>query len=102
MVVNRERKTVKREIGELDVDYCTAMEVIDVLNGYIQSHGDAVKLYEETRDYSDSKYISVTVLAPEDDHQYAKRVEVEEHYAALNEERERKEFERLRNKFECP
>lgn len=101
-MVNRERKIVKREIGELDVDYCTAEEVIDVLKGYIQSHGDAVKLYVEDRDYGDYKYISVTIMAPEDDKQYAKRVEQEEYYAALNEERERKEFERLQAKFGNP
>jgi septum formation topological specificity factor MinE len=102
MTVNRERKLVKREIGELDVDYCTAVDIIDVLKNYIQSHGESVKLYMEDRAYSDYKYISVTVMALEDDYQYAARIIQEEHIAAEQEKRDRATFERLQRKYECP
>lgn len=98
-MVNRERKLVGKEITSLYVDGITAKNVIAELQGYIDKYGDSVSLHKATEAYSDHEYIAVCVQALEDDKQYAKRIEQEEYYENLREQRDRAEFERLQKKF---
>lgn len=99
MTVNRERKLVGHEKTSIDFEYDTLDEAIANLQRYREEYGGAARIEERHRAYSDGTYLAIMVYEPETDKEMTTRIAREEHYAAQQEERDRKDFERLQKKF---
>ena len=99
MTVNRERKLVWHEKGSIDFEYNTLDESIDKLQHYRADYGGDARIEERHREYSDGTYLAIMVNELETDKEMAHRIAREEKYAAQQEEFDRREFERLQNKF---
>ena len=99
MTVNRERKLVWHEKTSIDFEYHTLDEAIANLQRYREDYGGDARIDERHHKYSDGTYLAIMVKEPETDLEMTKRIAQEEHYAAQQEERDRKDFERLQKKF---
>jgi diacylglycerol kinase family enzyme len=97
MAVNRERKLVSKEAAEIYFNSHTLDEAIAKLEAYRASYGGNAKIQQQ-RQYDD-EYLALMVEQPETDQQMARRIAQEVRDDALREERDRREFERLANKF---
>jgi hypothetical protein len=99
--VNRERILRAREKETVDLDCCTLVEAVERLKKLLDTYGFYATLDSTCEQYSDSdqKYLRVFVDEPETDAEMQYRIEQEERYAAMAEDRDRREFERLQAKF---
>lgn len=68
------KKTIKVEVGTLDVSYATATEIIKQLTPYINEYGEEnVTTSKEYENYSDEPYIGIFITREETDEEYSKR-----------------------------
>jgi hypothetical protein len=99
MAVNRERKKIEREVSSFDIEYMSVDHVIEAMISFKKQYGGNARFLEERHAYSDGHYIALCVEVFETDEEMAKRIALEERWAAEDAERDRKEFERLKAKF---
>lgn len=99
MTVNRERKLVWHEKISIDFEYDSLVEAIAKLQSHRADYGGDARIEEHPRTYSDGAYLAIMVNEPETDREMTDRITREEHHAAIREERDRQEFERLQKKF---
>ena len=92
-MVDRTRKMVLKEVNTLDV-YCTTLGSLKAEIDRMIEHYGADTVVE-----SDDTYISVKTKRAETDEEMAARIANEEIWEANRDERDRKEFERLKAKF---
>jgi siroheme synthase (precorrin-2 oxidase/ferrochelatase) len=99
--VNRERILRSREKETVYLDSCTLGEAVEQLKKLVQTYGEKATLDSTCEQYSDSdkEYLRVFVDEPETDDEMNARIAQEERYAAMAENRDRREFERLQAKF---
>lgn len=93
------RKMVNKEVATINIDGYLLKDVIKDLTALLVEHGDGAMVREETYTYEDGKYLALLVPTLETDEEMAFRLREEAFYASVREDRERKEFERLRAKF---
>ena len=99
--VNRERILRSREKETVWLDGNTLGEAVEQLQKLVRTYGEKAKLDSTCEQYSDSdkEYLRVFVDESETDAEMTARIELEERYAAMAEDRERREYERLQAKF---
>jgi len=98
-MVNRERMMSPRRMETLDLDYSTLSSALETIQCLIDKYGPDAMICEYDADYSDNKYLAVSVKVPETDQEMAKRIREEERWEADMTARDRVEFERLKAKF---
>ena len=98
MTVNRERMMSLRRMGTLDLEYSTLIDALDTIQCLIDKYGPDAMICEYDADYSDNKYLAVSVKVPETDQEMARRIKEEERWEAEKTARDRVEFERLKAK----
>jgi hypothetical protein len=83
--------------------YCSAVETIQTLQGYVDKYERWGTVYFVASVYSryDKEYAvtSVEFKSPETDEEYQQRLALESEKQAYNEKREREEYERLKGKY---
>jgi hypothetical protein len=99
MAVNRERKMVEDEYTSIDFEYNTLDEAIKRLQTYRKDVGGDARFAIRQYEYSDNTYLALMTTRPETDAEMAKRIAGEERWAALREQQEREDFERLAKKY---
>ena len=99
MTVNRERKLVWHEKTSINFEYDTLDKAIANLQRHREDYGGAARIEERHCKYEDGTYLAIMVNEPETDKEMTYRIAREEKYAAQREEFDRREFERLQNKF---
>lgn len=94
------KKTVMGIVDDyVDMDYATLGEFRDRIDGWIKQHGHNA-MFEFQDDYDGyGRHLVLKAERLETDEEYNKRIAQEEHYNKIAEERDRKEFERLKKKF---
>ena len=99
--VNRERILRSREKETVWLDGNTLGEAVEQLQKLVKTYGEKATLDSTCEEYSDSdkEYLRVFTMEPETDAEMNARIAQEEKYAAMAEERDRREFERLQEKF---
>ena len=99
MTVNRKRKMIEVEYTSIDFEYNTLDEAIERLQKYREELGGDARFDTRHYSYSDDTYLAIMTKRPETDAEMAHRIAREERLAVQQEEFERREFERLQNKF---
>ncbi len=84
----------------VSIDYETLGDFKKSLDEWIKKHGPDAR-FEYYEEYGD-RYLAIMAEREETDREYNKRLEEEAHWKAIAEERDRKEFERLKAKYEDP
>jgi hypothetical protein len=97
-MVNRERLMVSKRMESLDLDCSTLGSALETIQCLIDKYGPDAMICEY-EDYSDNKYLAVSVKVPETDEEMARRIREEERWEADKTARDRAEFERLKAKF---
>lgn len=101
MTVDRNRKVIWANTGRsVSFDFMTALDVIREMNSAIDSFGDKVEIREEQDRYSDYTSLYYYIEREETDVEMNKRINEEEYYTKMTEDRDAKEFARLKAKFE--
>ena len=99
-MVDRSRKVIRAYTGtDIDLEYLTLKEAAARIQSLIAQYGEDAKIETHSPAYSDSEYLGVYADRPETDKEMARRIAQEEKWAKDQEERDRREFERLRAKF---
>jgi hypothetical protein len=99
MPVNYERQMVDTEVSTLSVKYRKLSELAETIQNLIADYGPDANIFECQYEYSDDRYFAVMVKLPESDHAYKKRIEAEERWHELQQQRDKAEYERLKTKF---
>ena len=101
MAVNRNRKTRLVEVDTIDSDsiYGTLGDLLALVQALVRNHGADAQVSQEERRYSDGEYIAVKVYRDETDEEMQERIADEERWEAARQENERREYQRLREKF---
>lgn len=83
----------------VDMDYATLGEFRDRIDAWIKQHSRNA-MFESQDDYDGyGRHIVLKAERLETDEEYEYRKKSEEHYKKIAEERDRKEFERLKKKY---
>jgi len=93
------KKLVMHQKETVDLDYKTIGEAIEYLKSLQDTYGPDAKLENDSYPYEDTTYLFVKVLEEETDKEYQIRVDHEAKMKVWQEERDKKEFERLSAKF---
>jgi hypothetical protein len=98
-----DRKRVWAEESTISIDNSRAIDIIKELQAHVQEYGDSVKIQEQERsyDYDGGTYFAIMVERDENDDEMKIRLEREESVRIICEERDRKEFQRLQQKFKA-
>jgi hypothetical protein len=97
--VNRNRMMRDTPMENADFDGYTLQQVAARIKGLIAQYGPTASIGKHTYPYDDGEYQYVFKEIPETDEQMNERIANEERWFAGDEERERREFERLQAKF---
>lgn len=100
MKVNRDRKLVP--IEQCYVDFETNLgSVLEQVTALIKKYGKDAYIDGQTDSYSDSdrETFHVYTMEPESDEKFKERIEYEEKWAKVAEERDLQDFVRLSKKF---
>lgn len=101
MAVDRNRKVIWANTGRsVSLDFMTVVDVIKEMNSVIDTYGDKVEIREEQGRYSDYTSLYYYIEREETDEEMNKRINEEEYYTKMAEDRDAKEFARLKAKFE--
>jgi hypothetical protein len=98
-MVNRNRLNVLKRMEGLDLDCSNLSSALETIQSLIDKYGPNATICEYDADYSDNKYLVVSVKVPETDMEMTRRIAEEERWEADKTARDRKEFERLKAKF---
>ena len=96
------RLTVPQQIEDFYPSYTTAVDLLETLQRLIKEYGDKVYIDSYFMSYDETKYYAFYYPRPETDEEYNARVAKEMQWKNEQHERERKEFERLKQKFGQP
>ena len=99
MAVDRNRKLVWHQKTSIDFEYDTLDKAIANLQRYREDYGGAARIEGRHHEYSDGTYLAIMVNEPETDVEMTLRIAREERSAAIQEERDRQDYERLQKKF---
>lgn len=99
MTVDRNKKLVDTEVATISPRWLTLEQLQKTIQELIESYGPDAMIQEYQYDYSDDKYLAVTVKRPESDRDYAKRIEAEERWEKQQQIRDEQEYQRLKAKF---
>jgi len=88
-----------KRIESLDLEYSTLSDALDTIQCLIDKYGPDAAILEYEDQYSDNKYLAVSIKVPETDEEMARRIREEERWEADKTARDRAEFERLKAKF---
>jgi hypothetical protein len=97
-----DRKRVWAEESTISIDNSRAIDIIQELQAHVQTYGDSVKVQERSYGYygyDGGTYFAIMVERDENDDEMKFRREREESVRIICEERDRKEFQRLQQKF---
>lgn len=97
--VNRNRMMRETAMENADFDGYTLQQVADRIAALIAEYGPTASIGKHTYEYDEGEYLYVFKEIPETDEQMNERIANEERWFAGDEERERREFERLQAKF---
>ena len=83
----------------VDLDFITLESARKDIDGWIEQYGpDAILEYVDN-DYDDGRHLVIKMGRLETDEEYNMRKNTEKHYAKIANERDIKEYQRLRKKF---
>lgn len=94
-----ERIKVWAEATTIYIDYQTLKDVRESMDRWIETYGEDARIESRQYEYEDGEYLAIMVEREETDVEYHRRVKSLEAQRAYYEERDRKEFERLKEKF---
>lgn len=97
---NFNRLQKNKEVATLDLDSLSLNDAINEINHLISLYGKDAKISKETAPYSDSEYLAVYIKEPESDIEYETRIALEAQSERYRDEFDRKEYARLKQKFE--
>lgn len=98
--VNRERKTVRKRVATVDVNYVTLGTLLKDVQDAIGQWGENAFVEEYQHSYSDdSSYGGIFSDVLETDEEMATRIADEERWADAQEKRDQKDYARLKAKF---
>jgi hypothetical protein len=97
-MVDRNRMMFPKRLESLDLEYSTLSDALDTIQCLIDRHGPDAMI-REYEDYSENKYLAVSIKVPETDEEMTRRIKEEERWEAEKTARDRVEFERLKAKF---
>lgn len=94
-------KTTKTYIAEdyVYIDGITLQTFRDDIDDWIKQYGPNAYFYLEPHHYDDGEKLVIKAVREETDEEYAIRMKRYEEYRLSKEEKDRKEFERLKAKF---
>lgn len=94
-------KTVKPYIAEdyVCIDGITLQTFRDDIDDWIKQYGPNAYFYLEPHHYDDGEKLVIKAVREETDEEYAIRMKSNEEYRLAQEEKDRKEYERLKAKF---
>ena len=99
-MVDRSRKIVNAYTGaDLDLEYLTLKDASARIQELIARYGEDANIKMRSEPYSDSEYLGIYAARAETDQEMARRIAQEEKWAKEQEERDRRDFERLSAKF---
>lgn len=98
-MVNRERKITTTPAESVDLEYTTLQSARDQLDALIAEYGPTAEIKPYQAPWTDTEYLYVFQNHTETDEQMAERIANEERWEAAQDERDRKEYERLQAKF---
>ncbi|AVH85092.1 hypothetical protein RsoM2USA_164 [Ralstonia phage RsoM2USA] len=96
------RLTVPQQIEDFYPSYTTAVDLLETLQRLIKEYGDKVYIDSYFMSYDDTKYYAFYYPRPENDDEYNTRIAQELKWKEQTEDRDRREFERLKQKFGRP
>lgn len=99
-MVDRTRKTVLKPAESLDIQCGTLGSALTEIKRLIEKYGENASIDTHQYAYSDTEYLYVFAERPETDSEMLQRIVQEEQWENRKEEQDRKEFERLKKKFE--
>jgi serine protease inhibitor len=89
------------EYESADFEYDSVEDVIKRLQQLVDENANSKFRFERINiPYTDDERLYIMIEREENDREYAERIEQEEYIKKLTAERERKEYERLKAKFE--
>jgi serine protease inhibitor len=96
-----ERRMMWAEYESADFEYDSVEDVIKRLQQLVDENANSKFRFERINiPYTDDERLYIMIEREENDREYAERIEQEEYIKKLTAERERKEYERLKAKFE--
>lgn len=99
-MVDRTRKMVRMPAEELDIKYSTLGSALQTIQRLIEKYGKKADIDTHSYPYDDREYLYVYAERPETDEEMHRRILQEEQREKSREEQDRREFERLKKKFE--
>lgn len=99
-MVDRSRKIVLKPAESLDIKYQTLGSALKEIAHLIEKYGENASIDTYSYPYNDTEYLYVYAERPETDKEMHERILQEEHMEKRREEQDRREFERLKKKFE--
>ena len=93
------RKQIEEEVTYVDFVYSTLKYAKEQIDSLIKEYSEDAKIKESRYDYSDSTHLGVFVYRDETDAEMEYREKLEAKYKREQEERDAREFERLKQKF---
>ena len=98
-MVYRNRMMFPKRMESIDLEYSTLSDALETIQSLIDRYGPDAVILEYEDQYSENKYLAVSVKVPETDMEMARRIAEEERWEAEKTTRDRAEFERLKAKF---
>jgi hypothetical protein len=98
-MVNKTRKMVPREIGYVDFEGMTAVEIIEYLNHKIDGYGKDIYVDKVYGSYGSSDYLALHEKVLETDAQYEARVREEERQENDRRKYDLQQLERLQKLY---
>lgn len=101
MAVDRTRKIISAEAESISFEYTSIGSLLETFKRLNKEYGPEAEIQScyYPYDNSDSKYFAVFAKRPETDKEMNKRIAQEEVWQKEQDERDRRDFERLKLKF---
>ena len=93
------RKQKKREVSSIDLDCDTLGQALSRIKELIEAYGEDADIKKTVDGYSDYEYLGVFIMEDETDAEMEYRENLEAKQKKQQEERDAREFERLKQKF---
>lgn len=99
-MVDRSRKMIRARAEDIDIVYDTLGSAFKTIQSLIERYGADAEIAPYQPEYSDCEYIGVFIQRLETDDEMNTRIIEEEKWEQYAADRDVKEFERLKKKFE--
>jgi transcription initiation factor TFIIIB Brf1 subunit/transcription initiation factor TFIIB len=97
--INKNRLLVSKLVKTIHLDYTTLADAKQIIDDAIIDYGADARFRSYQEDDGDTQYLGIFAMQLESDREMAQRIKKEEKAADLCEQRDLKEYQRLRNKF---